>query len=141
MEIPAWLNDFEERLRAEFTPLRNELNAMNIGIRASVSSNTWGTLTGANGYAIHLSCMFDDRKPREPDEVSLSVCFQHVDTEPEFEADVCWGQPSLYVEDGFSEHRIPFSQAAHERLFFRLPQLFSSLRAAALRGYPSDEAE
>ena len=140
MEIPSWLKRIEDRLRAEFVPIADELDAID-GLRATASSNRWGTLTGANGYAVFLSCMFRDRVPGEPDEVSLSVCFQHVDTEPTFDADVCWGGPSGYIEDEYTDHPIAYDQASIDELFFRLPGLLESLKKAAMRGIPNDQAE
>jgi hypothetical protein len=136
MKIPEWLVALENQLRQSWAPVCDELQSIAPTARVSVSSNTWGQATGANGYSIHLCCFWPSRRADEVDDVTLSLSFLHVDSTPSVSMDVCWGHPSGFVEAEMADTWVPFSDEVTARLFEEMPRLSDSLRNAIRRGKP-----
>lgn len=141
MKIPSWLEDVENRLRATWEPTASDIRAEVPNVKVGIFNNVWGAATGANGCTIYLCCTWPEAHAEEADEVVLEVSFLHVDTDPEFDADVCWGHPSAFIEAEFTRGRVQYSSSTVDALFEAMPQLLASFRAAVARGHPPTRGE
>jgi hypothetical protein len=73
-----------------------------------------------------------------PDSVALSVGLSRLDKTPMiFSADVAWGSPSGHVEASLLAEPVVFSAENLEQVVSRLPELFTALQRALMRGRPS----
>lgn len=143
-ELPNWLQELEAVLFAEFEPVISELKLRFPDWRYGATAHRWGQATGAKGYSICLSCTFPSDGYVPWDHISLVLSLFHVDTQPEMDADVCWGNPgesrefdSVHpIEATWVENRVPFNTSNQAALLETLPRLFTSLRSAIERGSP-----
>ena len=140
MAHPAWLRDFETRLRVELEPLADRLRSSFRNDKFVVDANPWGQATGADGYIIALSCLLSGVADDVADNVALEISFRSVSTAPTAIADVCWGHPSGFIEAEWCPgvDAVKFDDAAQNDFFMFLPTLKVAFEESVRRRKPHE---
>ena len=131
------VENLERELLTPFKEFAENLSACFPQVKANVYSQSVGSRTEYQGHQIVIDCSLTDAPGDQPGNVALSVSLRHLTTNPQIDADVCWGHPSGHIEAEFSPEPLEVSDKVLNDLYTDLPRLYESLSEAIKRGRPS----
>ena len=129
------IQDIEARLLPELHVVANRLSRQYPQLKLHIFSGTVGAATPYQGYHIGVECLFPNIPSHEPDNLALSVDFQHLPSAPQMTADIVWGHPSGHLEAEWSDEWVTISEATIEQLFVDLPRLYQVFESTIERRY------
>ena len=135
------VQDIEARLLPQLHAVADRLSTRFPHLKLHIFAGTVGAKTTYQGYHIGIECLFPNVRPDAPDNVALSVDFQHLPSAPQMTAAIVWGHPSGHSEAECSDAWVDVSETAIEQLCTDLPRLCQEFESTVERGYPSDEMQ
>jgi hypothetical protein len=130
------LKELEERLLPAFRHVSSQIKAELPNVQAVVRSFLAGTNTNRPCQCWSLECLIPQPAAELPDNVSLVVSVEQLNTNPMITADVCWGSPIGYIEAEALPEPISFNAEGVKAIESQLSVLYEALKVALRRGRP-----